>query len=145
MAKEKETKKKVEKKAEKTTKVKSAVAKQKKDLTNGRVYVTATFNNTLVSFTDRDGDVVASGSCGGAGFKGARKATPFAATTVIEQLAKKVQDLGMRDVEVYIKGPGAGRDAALRVLKTMGFGISLIADVTPIPHNGPRPKKKRRV
>lgn len=145
MAKEKETKKKVEKKADKNVKVKSVGAKQKKDLTKGRVYVTATFNNTLISFTDAKGDVVACGSCGGAGFKGARKATPFAATTVIEGLAKKVSDMGMNEVEVYIKGPGAGRDAALRVLKTMGFGISLIADVTPIPHNGPRPKKKRRV
>lgn len=145
MPKEKATKKKIGNKNETVVKAKVAKVKEKKDLTAGRVYVKATFNNTLISFTDRKGNVVASGSCGGAGFKGARKATPFAATTVIEQLAKKVTDLGMREVEVYIKGPGAGRDAALRVLKTMGFVISLIADVTPIPHNGPRPKKKRRV
>jgi len=139
MPKEKKT---TEKKV-KTVKVQKA--KVRKEVTSGRVYVTATFNNTLVSFTDREGNVLATGSCGAAGFKGARKATPFAATTVVEILGKKVTDLGMREVEVYIKGPGAGRDAVLRVLKTMGFSISLIADVTPIPHNGPRPKKKRRV
>lgn len=134
-----------EEKVTKTSKTKAVKAKVKKDVVSGKVFVTSTFNNTLVSFTDRDGNVIATGSCGAAGFKGARKSTPFAATTVMEQLARKVQELGMRDVEVYIKGPGAGRDATLRVLKNMGFAITLIADVTPIPHNGPRPKKKRRV
>jgi small subunit ribosomal protein S11 len=136
--------KKTEKTA-KTAKLKEIKPKVKKQLVSGRVYVTSTFNNTLVSFTDSSGNVVAQGSCGASGFKGARKSTPFAATTVMEGLAQKVSDLGMREVEVYIKGPGAGRDAALRVLKTMGFSISMIADVTPIPHNGPRPKKERRV
>jgi small subunit ribosomal protein S11 len=85
------------------------------------------------------------GSSGLVGFKGARKATPYAATTAVEAIARKAQDMGMRDVEVYVKGPGAGREAALRALKAVGLAISLIADVTPIPHNGVRPKKKRRV
>lgn len=117
----------------------------KRTLTAGRVYVTATFNNTLVTITDPSGNAVVWGSSGAAGFKGARKSTPFAATTAVEQVARKAWDGGMREVEVYIKGPGAGRDAALRALKAVGFNISLIADVTPIPHNGPRAKKKRRV
>ncbi len=110
-----------------------------------RVYVTATFNNTLITITDLDGNTLVSGSAGAAGFKGARKSTPFAATTAVDTVGRKVWDLGARDVEIYIKGPGAGRDAALRALKTIGFNITLIADMTPIPHNGPRAKKKRRV
>lgn len=117
----------------------------KKVVNSGRVYVTATFNNTLVTITDQTGNAIMAGSSGAAGFKGARKSTPFAATTAVEQVGRKAWDLGMRDIEVFIKGPGAGRDAALRALKTIGFNISLIADVTPIPHNGPRAKKKRRV
>ena len=111
----------------------------------GRVYVTATFNNTLVTVTDQAGNALFSGSSGASGFKGARKSTPFAATAAVETAARKAWETGMREVEVYIKGPGAGRDAALRALKSIGFNITLIADVTPIPHNGPRPKKKRRV
>lgn len=116
-----------------------------KNVTSGRVYVTATFNNTLITITDSAGNALMSGSSGGAGFKGARKSTPFAATTAVDQVGRKAWEAGMREVEVYIKGPGAGRDASLRALKTIGFNIGLIADVTPIPHNGPRPKKKRRV
>lgn len=111
----------------------------------GRVYITATFNNTLVTVTDENGNTIFWGSSGLVGFKGARRATPYAATTAVETVARKAQDAGMREVEVYVKGPGAGRDAALRALKAVGFSIVLIADVTPIPHNGVRPKKKRRV
>lgn len=117
----------------------------RKDITNGKVYVTATFNNTLITITDPNGNTLMAGSSGGAGFKGARKSTPFAATTAVEAVGRKAWDMGMKELEVYIKGPGAGRDAALRALKTIGFNITLIADVTPIPHNGPRAKKKRRV
>ena len=111
----------------------------------GRVYISASFNNTLVTITDEKGDTVASGSSGKAGFKGTRKATPFAATTAVEQVIKKAQDnFGLKEVEVYIKGPGPGRDAALRSIKSAGLRIFLIADVTPMPHDGPRAKKKRR-
>jgi len=111
----------------------------------GRVYITATFNNTLVTITDEKGNTIYWGSSGLVGFKGARRATPYAATTAVEAVARKVQEAGMREIEVYVKGPGAGRDAALRALKAVGLSIVLIADVTPIPHNGVRPKKKRRV
>ena len=113
--------------------------------TKGRVYITATFNKTLVTLTDEHGNALFWGSSGLVGFKGARRATPYAATTAVEGVARKALDAGLREVEVYIKGPGAGRDAALRALKAVGLGITLIADVTPIPHNGVRPKKKRRV
>jgi small subunit ribosomal protein S11 len=121
-------------------------AKSKKVIPEkGKVYITATFNNTLVTIADVNGNTLFWGSSGLVGFKGARKATPYAATTAVETVARKAQDLGLRDVEVFIKGPGAGRDAALRALKAVGLNITLIADVTPIPHNGVRPKKKRRV
>ncbi|MCL4382689.1 MAG: 30S ribosomal protein S11 [Patescibacteria group bacterium] len=122
-----------------------AIKKIKQVGSRGRVYVTATFNNTLVTMTDDSGNTVCWGSSGASGFKGARKSTPYAATTAVELVARKAQIAGIREVEVYIKGPGAGRDAALRALKSVGLQISLIADVTPIPHNGVRPKKKRRV
>ncbi len=122
-----------------------AVKKIKQVGSLGRVYVTATFNNTLVTITDLNGNTIAWGSAGSSGFKGARKSTPFAATTAVETVARKAQNMGLREVEVYVKGPGAGRDAALRGLKSVGLQISLIADVTPMPHNGVRPKKKRRV
>ncbi|MEK7127600.1 MAG: 30S ribosomal protein S11 [Patescibacteria group bacterium] len=121
------------------------VNKAKKEITKARVYVTATFNNTLVTVTDTNGNTLFWGSSGASGFKGARKSTPFAATSAVENVGRKAQEAGVKDVEVYIKGPGPGRDAALRALKSLGLGISLIADVTPIPHNGPRAKKKRRV
>lgn len=125
-----------------TKKVKAKVNKQ---VTSGRVYVTATFNNTLITITDDSGNTLYWGSSGAAGFKGARKSTPFAATTAVENIGRKAWETGMREIQVFIKGPGAGRDATLRALKSIGFNISLIADVTPIPHNGPRAKKKRRV
>ena len=110
----------------------------------GKVFITATFNNTLVTVTDESGNTICWGSSGMAGFKGARKSTPYAATTAVEAVARKAMDRGLREVEVFIKGPGAGRDAALRGLKAVGLQISLIADVTPMPHNGGRAKKKRR-
>jgi small subunit ribosomal protein S11 len=111
----------------------------------GKVYISATFNNTIVTITDERGNALFWGSSGLVGFKGARKSTPYAATTAVEVVARRALEHGMREVEVYIKGPGAGRDAALRALKAVGLTITLIADVTPIPHNGVRPKKKRRV
>ena len=124
------------------TKVKKS---QKRTVVSGKVYITATFNNTIVTITDREGNCLYWGSAGASGFKGARKSTPYAATTAVEGAARKAMMNGLRDVEVYIKGPGPGRDGAIRALKAVGLGISLIADVTPIPHNGPRAKKKRRV
>ena len=122
-----------------------AIKKVHRVVEKGKVFITATFNNTLVTITDEQGNTLCWGSSGMAGFKGARKSTPYAATTAVEAVARKAQDQGMREVQVYIKGPGAGRDAALRGLKAVGLIISLIADVTPMPHNGVRPKKKRRV
>ena len=112
---------------------------------NGKVFVMATFNNTLVTITNDKGDTVAWSSAGASGFKGTRKSTPFAATTAVEQVAKKAVEAGIKTVEVYVKGPGAGRDAALRAIKSAGLSISMIADITPMPHNGPRAQKKRRV
>lgn len=109
-----------------------------------KVFVTATFNNTIATITDMQGNVFVTGSAGKAGFKGTRKATPFAATTAVDKAARRARELGVREVEVYIKGPGPGRDAALRALRSAGLSMSLIADVTPIPHNGVRPKKRRR-
>lgn len=130
--------------AKKQIKSKS-IKKAERKMTSGRVYVTATFNNTLVTLTDISGNTLAWGTSGTAGFKGARKATPFAAISAMEKLAQKAKDLGMSSVEVYIKGPGPGRDATIKALRGAGINITMIADVTPIPHNGPRPKKRRRV
>ena len=113
--------------------------------TNARIYIIATFNNTLVTVTDESGNTLVWGSAGSSGFKGARKSTPFAATTAVEQVLRRAQAMGVKEAEVYIKGPGPGRDAALRAIRSVGVKISLIADVTPIPHNGPRPQKPRRI
>lgn len=126
---------------------KKTVTKKKIDRTteNGKVYITATFNNTLVTITNSKGDTIGWSSAGAVGFKGTRKSTPFAATTAVEAVAKKAASRGMKNVEVYIKGPGAGRDSALRAIKSAGLTISQIADITPIPHNGPRASKKRRI
>lgn len=110
-----------------------------------RLNVQATFNNTAITATDLEGKVIAWETAGSAGFKGTRKSTPFAATTTVERLVGKLKEKGVKEVEVYIKGPGPGREAALRVVRAARLRIGLIADVTPIPHNGPRPKKKRRV
>ena len=112
---------------------------------DGKVYITATFNNTLVTVTDTGGNTVAWGSAGAAGFKGARRATPFAATTAVEATIRKAQAAGIKEVEVFLKGPGAGGEAALRAIKAAGMRMKLIADVTPLPHNGPRASKRRRV
>jgi len=121
------------------------MAAKKKQIPKGRVYISASFNNTVATITDEDGNTVSWGSAGLSGFKGTRKATPFAATTAVDEAIKKAKEaFGMKFVEVYIKGPGPGRDAALRALKAAGMKIGLIADVTPMPHDGPRPKKKRR-
>ncbi len=111
----------------------------------GKVYVSATFNNTLVTITNEKGETIGWSSAGAVGFKGTRKSTPFAASTAVENVAKRAVEKGMRTVEVYIKGPGAGRDSALRAIKASGLSIALIADITPIPHNGPRASKKRRI
>lgn len=119
--------------------------KTERKVTAGRVYVTATFNNTLVTLTDNGGNTLAWGTSGSAGFKGARKATPFAAISAMEKVAQKAKLLGMTACEVFIKGPGPGRDATIKALRGAGINITMIADVTPIPHNGPRPKKRRRV
>lgn len=112
---------------------------------NGKVYITATFNNTLVTITNNKGDTIGWSSAGAVGFKGTRKSTPYAATTAVEAVAKKAVTAGMKNVEVYVKGPGSGRDSALRAIKSAGLSISQIADITPIPHNGPRASKKRRI
>lgn len=119
--------------------------KEKKNIPNGIVHIQSTFNNTIVTITDPAGNVVAWSSSGVQGFKGSRKSTPFASQLAAEDAAKKAMDHGMRNVEVYVKGPGAGRESALRSLQGVGFNISTIRDVTPIPHNGCRPPKRRRV
>ena len=126
----------------KTSKAKKTAPKQ---VVNGRVYVTASFNNTLVTLTDQSGNTLAWSSSGNAGFKGARRATPFAAISAVEKVAARGKEIGMVGVEVYIKGPGPGRDASIRALRSAGLNILMIADVTPVPYNGPRAKKKRRV
>lgn len=111
----------------------------------GKLYVTASFNNTIVTLTDTAGNTLSWSSSGNAGFKGARRATPFAAISAVEKVAAKGKSMGMAQVEVYIKGPGPGRDASVRALKNSGLNITMIADVTPMPHNGPRAEKRRRV
>lgn len=122
------------------------MAARKSESNAGRVYISASFNNTLVTVTDENGKTLAWGSAGAVGFKGTRKATPFAATTAVDKVIKKAKDEhGVSEVEIYVKGPGPGRDAALRAIRAAGVKISMIADITPIPHNGPRPKKKRRI
>ena len=119
--------------------------KEKRSIPRGVAHIQSTFNNTIVTITDPEGNVVAWSSAGTQGFKGSRKSTPFAAQLAAEDAARKAMEQGMRSVEVLIKGPGAGREAALRSLQSAGFQITLIKDVTPIPHNGCRPPKRRRV
>jgi len=125
--------------------MKKVKTKKREKIEQAKIFVTATFNNTIVTATDLRGNTVAWESSGSAGFRGTRKATPFAAPTTVDKLAKKILELGVREVEVYIKGPGPGRDAALRAIRASGIKMNLIADITPIPHNGTRAKKKRRV
>jgi len=126
---------------------KAAAKKRKgrKNVSEGVAHIHSTFNNTIVTITDTQGAVIAWSSAGAMGFKGSRKGTPFAAQRAADSAAKKAMDHGMRAVQVYVRGPGAGRDSALRSLQLAGLNISLIKDVTPIPHNGCRPPKRRRV
>ncbi|MDD5415166.1 MAG: 30S ribosomal protein S11 [Smithellaceae bacterium] len=124
---------------------KSGKKKIKKSIPVGSAYIQSSFNNTIISITDPQGNVVAWSSGGVAGFKGSRKSTPFAAQLAAESAAKKAMENGMKTVDVFIKGPGAGREAALRALQSAGLKIHLIRDITPIPHNGCRPPKRRRV
>lgn len=124
---------------------KSRKKKDKKNVPVGVAHIQSTFNNTIVTITDPKGNTIAWSSSGIQGFKGSRKSTPYAAQTAAEDAAKKAMEHGMRTVEVFVKGPGSGREAALRALQTAGFQVTLIRDVTPIPHNGCRPPKRRRV
>ncbi len=119
--------------------------KEKKNIPVGVAHIQSTFNNTIVTITTVDGDVLSWASAGGLGFKGSRKSTPFAAQMAADACAKKAMEQGMRQLEVCVKGPGAGREAAIRALQAVGLEISSIKDVTPIPHNGCRPPKRRRV
>ena len=124
---------------------KTGKKKEKKNITEGIAHIQSTFNNTIVTITDFSGNVIAWASAGTEGFKGSRKSTPFAAQMAAENAVKKAKEHGLRNVQVYVKGPGAGRESTLRSLQLAGLKISLIRDVTPIPHNGCRPPKRRRV
>jgi small subunit ribosomal protein S11 len=117
----------------------------RKNISEGVVHIHSTFNNTIVTITDYQGNVISWSSAGSMGFKGSRKGTPFAAQQAADSAAKKAMDHGLRSVQIFVRGPGAGRESALRALQSAGFNISLIKDVTPIPHNGCRPPKRRRV
>ena len=119
--------------------------RERKSVPRGRVYVQSTFNNTLITLTDPTGGVLSWGSAGQAGFKGSRKSTPYAAQMAAEAAARRAMDHGLRTVEVFVKGPGSGREAAIRALQGAGLNIMSIRDVTPVPHNGCRPPKRRRV
>ena len=119
--------------------------KEKKNIPLGVAHIAASFNNTIVTFTDTRGNTVSWYSAGQSGFKGSRKSTPFAAQVAAENAARRAQETGMRTVGVYVKGPGAGRESALRAINAAGFKVAFIRDVTPIPHNGCRPPKRRRV
>jgi small subunit ribosomal protein S11 len=119
--------------------------RERKAIPKGRAYIQSTFNNTIITLTDPSGNAIAWGSSGTAGFKGSRKGTPYAAQLAAEQTAKKGMEHGIKQVEVYVKGPGSGREAAIRSLQSAGLTITGIRDVTPIPHNGCRPRNRRRV
>jgi len=119
--------------------------KERKVIPEGKAYIQSTFNNTVVTFTDPKGNVIAWGSPGSAGFKGSRKGTPYAAQLAAQAAANKAKDSGLRQVEVYVKGPGSGREAAIRAIQATGIAVTTIRDVTPIPHNGCRARKRRRV
>ncbi|MBI9077174.1 MAG: 30S ribosomal protein S11 [Desulfatibacillum sp.] len=124
---------------------KVARKRDKKNIPSGVAHIQATFNNTIVTITDPSGAVVSWSSAGVVGFKGSRKSTPFAAQMAAEDAAKKAMENGMRNVEVYVKGPGSGRESALRALQSAGLNVVMLRDVTPVPHNGCRPRKRRRV
>lgn len=119
--------------------------KAKRTLTSGQVHINATFNNTIVTITDEQGNTVVWGSAGSAGFKGSRKSTPFAARLAAEQAIKEAQSMGLKEVEIIVKGPGPGRESAIRAVQAAGLKVTAITDKTPVPHNGCRPPKKRRV
>jgi len=119
--------------------------KVKKNVVDGIAHVHATFNNTIVTVTDRQGNALAWATAGGSGFRGSRKSTPFAAQVAAERVAEMVKEMGMKNLDVNVKGPGPGRESAIRALNSNGFNITSITDVTPIPHNGCRPPKRRRV
>lgn len=132
----------------KRVRAKSKAGKRKKivrKVSTGVAHIKSTFNNTIVSITDNEGNVLAWGSGGSAGFKGARKSTPYAAQIAAVEAAKQAKEYGVKDITVFVKGPGPGREAAIRSLSGSGFAIKGVRDVTPMPHNGCRPKKKRRV
>jgi small subunit ribosomal protein S11 len=133
-----------EKKAEKKARPRTK-RRERKVIPTGKAYVQSTFNNTLVTLTDPQGNVIAWGSSGTAGFKGSRKGTPYAAQLAAHEVARKAMEQGLRQVEVFVKGPGSGREAAIRSLQSSGLFITSISDITPIPHNGCRPPKRRRV
>ena len=128
-----------------TTKRVGRKKKERKNIQDAIAHIQSTFNNTIITITDVSGNTLAWSSSGCQGFKGSRKSTPFAAQLAAEDVARKVLEYGVKNLEVYVKGPGSGREAALRSLQVMGFNIKLIRDVTPIPHNGCRPPKRRRV
>ena len=119
--------------------------KGRREVSSGLAYIQSSFNNTIITITDKKGNVVAWSSCGAVGFKGSKKSTPFAAQVASEAAAKKAMEHGVKTVEVLVKGPGSGRESALRALQSIGFNITSIVDITPVPHNGCRPRKKRRV
>jgi small subunit ribosomal protein S11 len=128
-----------------TSKAKPGKKKVKKNIATGIAHIQSTFNNTVVTITDINGNAVAWSSAGSRGFKGSRKSTPFAAQLAAEEAGRKAMEHGMRSIAIFVKGPGAGRESALRALQTAGFKVTLIRDVTPVPHNGCRPPKRRRV
>ena len=128
-----------------STRRKGGVRKAKRTLSSGQVHVYATFNNTIVTITDGQGNTVAWGSAGSVGFKGSRKSTPFAARLAAEQAIKAAMSMGLQEVELFVKGPGPGRESAIRAVQAQGLKVVSITDVTPVPHNGCRPPKKRRV
>lgn len=121
------------------------VRREKKNIPRGQAHILASFNNTIVTITDPQGAVIAWSSAGACGFRGSRKSTPYAAQIAAETASRKAQEMGMRQVDVFVKGPGAGREAAIRALQGAGLHVASITDVTPIPHNGCRPPKRRRV
>ena len=129
----------------KTVTRKTTSRRNRKNIDKGEAHIHSSFNNTIVTITDTNGNTISWGSAGGLGFKGSRKSTPFAAGEVAETAAKAAMEHGLKTVEVYVKGPGAGREAAIRALQSAGLELSSIKDVTPIPHNGCRPPKRRRV
>jgi small subunit ribosomal protein S11 len=119
--------------------------REKKSVSNGKAFIQSTFNNTIVTLTDPQGNVLSWGTAGSSGFKGSRKGTPYAAQLAAHEAARKAMEQGLRQIEVFVKGPGSGREAAIRSLQASGLYITIIRDVTPVPHNGCRPPKRRRV